>query len=507
MGRRVGRRFVLRGAAVFAQAALLAGCAAGPDFQRPAPPAVESYTPEPLAETTAATPIPGGEAQSLVKERDIPGQWWELFHSDALNRLIRQALEANPDLQAAEAALRAARENTLAGEGAYFPSVDAKLGVNRQQANGASAGQGTASSIFTLYNASVGVSYTLDAFGGVRRQVESLSAQEEYQRFQLEGAYLTLAANLVTAAIQEASLRGQVEATRKLVEFQAQQLDIVRRQFEVGSVARTDVLAQQTQLAQTRATLPPLEKQLAQKRNQLAVLVGKFPGEGPGARFELADLKLPQELPLSLPSKLVEQRPDVRAKEALLHKASAEIGVATANMLPQLTLTASYGSAALTSGTLFTGPAVVWGAGASLLQPLFRGGTLLHRKRAAEASFDQAAAEYRGTVLKAFQDVADVLQALERDAEALQAQHEAEQAAAASLELAQKQYQVGSASFLTLLNAERAYQQARIALVQAQAARYADTAALFQALGGGWWNRDDGAAVAARKNSDEEKQP
>lgn len=487
-------------------AVLAAGCAVGPDFQRPAAPGVERYTPEPVAEKTASAPGLAGEAQSVVPERDIPAQWWELFHSEALNVLIRQALETNPDLQAAEAALRGARENTLAGEGAYFPSVDAKLGAARQQGNGATSGVTTNASIFTLYNASVGVSYTLDVFGGVRRQVEALSAQEEYQRFQLEGAYLSLTANLVTAAVQEASLRAQVEATRQILESQAKQLEIVQRQFELGSVAKTDVLAQQTQLAQTRATLPPLEKQLSRTRNQLAVLAGRFPSQGAGARFELADLKLPQELPLSLPSKLVEQRPDVRAQEALLHKASAEIGVATANMLPQFTLTAAYGSAALSGGALFTGPAAVWSAGASLLQPIFHGGELTHRRRAAVAAYEQAEAQYRSTVLKAFQDVADVLQALERDAEALQAQSEAEEAAAASLELSRRQFEVGAASFLTLLNAERAYQTTRIALVQAQATRHADTAALFQALGGGWWNRGEQAA-AVPKNIEEEKQP
>lgn len=502
----IGGRISLCSAALTA-AVLVAGCAVGPDFQRPSPPSVERYTPEPLAEKTASTPGLAGEAQSVALARDIPALWWELFHSESLNALISHALQSNPDLQAAEAALRAARENTLAGEGAYFPSVDAKLGATRQQLNGATTGQEVGSSIFTLYNASVGVSYTLDMFGGIRRQVESLSAQEEYQRFQLEGTYLSLTANLVTAAVQEASFRAQVEATRQIVESQVKQLEIVQRQFELGSVAKTDVLAQQTQLAQTRATLPPLEKQLSKTRNQLAVLAGRFPSEGPGARFELADLKLPQELPLSLPSKLVEQRPDVRAQEALLHKASAEIGVATANMLPQFSLTASYGSAALSGGKLFTGPAAVWSAGASLLQPIFRGGELTHRRRAAVAAYDQAEAQYRSTVLKAFQDVADVLQALERDAEALQAQNEAEAAAAASLYLARKQFQVGTASFLTLLNAERAYQQARVALVQAQAARHADTAALFQALGGGWWNRGDKAIAAAPKNIEEEKQP
>lgn len=488
-------------------AALLAGCAAGPDFKRPAPPSVGRYTPEPLAKKTASAPGLAGEAQSVVLERDIPAQWWEVFHSEALNTLMREALKANPDLQAAQAALRAARENTLAGEGAYFPAVDAKLGATRQQANGAVSGLNTSSSIYTLYNASVNVSYTLDVFGGVRRQVESLSAQEEYQRFQLEGTYLSLTANLVTAAVQEASLRGQVEATRQLVESQAKQLEIVQRQFEVGSVARTDVLAQQAQLAQTRATLPPLEKQLSRTRNQLAVLAGRFPSEGSGARFELADLKLPQELPLSLPSRLVEQRPDVRAQEALLHKASADIGVATANMLPQISLTAAYGSAALSGGNLFTGPAAVWSAGASLLQPIFRGGELIHRKGAAVAAYEQAEAQYRSTVLKAFQDVADVLQALERDAEALKAQSESEEAAGASLELAKKQFEVGAASFLTLLNAERSYQSARIALIQAQAARHADTAALFQALGGGWWNRGEKAASAAPEKIEQGKQP
>ncbi|MHB9116756.1 MAG: efflux transporter outer membrane subunit [Burkholderiales bacterium] len=490
MRQRHASGYPLRSAAALSLGLLLSGCAVGPDFQRPAAPAAARHTLQALAVKTVSVAGIAGEAQSFSPERDISGQWWELFRSAALNELIRQALQSNPDLQAAQAALRAAQENTLAGRGAYFPALDGKLGANRQQANSASTGQAAAAtSVYTLYNASVGVSYTLDAFGGVQRQVEALSAQEEYQRFQLEGAYLALTANLVTAAVQEASLRAQAGASRKLIEFQARQFAIVQRQFELGGIAQTDVLAQQAQLAQTRAALPPLEKALAQKQNQLAALTGRFPSAAPAAGFDLAGLTLPTELPLSLASQLVEQRPDVRAQEALLHKASAGIGVATANILPQFTLSGSLGSAALASGKLFSGPAAAWSLGAGMLQPIFHGGALNHQRKAALAAYDQAEAQYRSTVLKAFQDVADVLQALEFDAQTLKAQSEAEQSAAASLELAQKQFQAGAVSFLVLLNAERAQQQARIGLIQAQAARYADTAALFQALGGGWWNR------------------
>ncbi|HTY21132.1 MAG TPA: efflux transporter outer membrane subunit [Geobacteraceae bacterium] len=470
---------------------LIAGCAAGPDFHRPSPPGAKGYTETPLPSETTSAPSIGGDAQRFIPGRDVPAQWWTLFKSKSLDSLIRQALADSPTLAASQAALRQARENRLAQLGALFPAVDADFSANRSQFTGASFGQpNRQGGLFTLYNASVNISYTLDLFGATRRGLEELQAQVDYQRYLLEGSYLTLASNIVTTAIQEGSLRSQVRATKEILKAQEEQLALVEQQFQLGGASRADVLAQRAQLDQTRATLPPLEKQLSQTRHQLAVLSGKPPGDAAALpEFELADLTLLRELPVSIPSDLVRQRPDILAAEEQLHAACALIGVATANMLPKLTISGNYGSQAMAIGDLFTGGTGIWSIGAGLVQPLFRGGELTAKRRAAIAAYDQAEAQYRQTVLVAFQNVADVLRALEQDAVALKAQADAEKSAADSLEIARNQYELGAVSYLTLLNAERQHQQARLTLAQAQAARFADTAALFQALGGGWWNK------------------
>jgi NodT family efflux transporter outer membrane factor (OMF) lipoprotein len=445
--------------------------------------------------------VAAGEAQRFVFKQEIPDQWWALFQSKELDQLIRQALAESPTLAAAQATLRQAQENLNVGYGGLFPSVDANASVSRQKASGASLGQdGTQISPFTLYNASVSFSYVLDIFGGVRRGLESLQSQVDYQGFQLEGAYLTLTANIVTTAVKEASLRAQIHSTRYIIDAQEKQLAVVERQFQIGSVSLPEVLAQKAQVAQTRTALPPIEKELDQTRHQLAVLVGRLPGEAKLPEFDLESLKLPGDLPVSLPSELVRQRPDIRAAEALLHVASAQVGVATANLYPQITLSGSYGSEATKTGNLFNGSTAFWSLGAGLLQPVFRGGELTARRRAAIAAYDAASAQYRETVLQAFRNVADVLRALDSDAQALKAQADADMAARNALELTQEQFRLGSVSYLTLLNAQRVYQQAKIGLVQAQAARFADTAALFQSLGGGWLNRQmkENAAAAKR---------
>jgi NodT family efflux transporter outer membrane factor (OMF) lipoprotein len=465
---------------------LMTGCAVGPDFQRPAAPTIKDYTAKPLP----ADISPTDASQHFVQGMDIPAEWWTLFHSPSLNRLVDQALKANPNLKAAQATLRQAQENVYAAEGALLPSVNANGSVVRQKTNGAQFGQANPGALFTLYNASVSVSYGIDIFGSARRTLESIGAQEEFEQFQLQAAYLTLTSNVVTTAVQEASLQAQIAATREIIDVENQQLDMLQHQFSVGAVSLSSVLAQKTALAQTRASLPVLEKQLALIHNQLAALAGNFPSQDSGTTFDLDALQLPQDLPVSLPSKLVEQRPDIRAPESQLHAASAEIGVATANMFPQLTISGSAGSVATAAGNLFTSGSRIWNAGIGLTQPIFRGGTLLHQRRAAVAAYDAAEAQYRSTVLSAFQDVANVLDALQFDANILQAQQTASQSAADSLDIARKQYQVGATSYLALLNAQQAYQQTRIALAQARASRYTDTAALFHSLGGGWWNRD-----------------
>ncbi|MEJ2170077.1 MAG: efflux transporter outer membrane subunit [Desulfobacterales bacterium] len=471
--------------------ALLMGCAVGPNFQPPEAPDTQTYTSRALPSETATASVAGGTAQRFKMGEKIPDQWWKLFHSEALDRLIRRALVDNPTTVAAQAALRQARELLRAQYGAtWFPGVDANLSAGRQRSAGASFGQGSGGgSTFELYNASVNVSYLLDIFGGARRELESLQAQVDYQHFQLLGTYLTLTANIVTSAVQEASLRAQLQATREILADQQRAYELVQRQFQLGGISRADVLAQQTQLAQTRATLPPLEKALSQTRHLLALLVGKLPNDaGTLPEFDIHNISLPKELPVSLPSSLVRRRPDIQAAEALLHAASAQVGVATANLYPRITLTGSYGSETNKIGDLFNSDTVVWNFGGGLLQPLFHGGELKAKRRAAVAAYDQALGLYHQTVLQAFLNVSDALRALESDARTLKAQFEAETAAKDTLELTQKQFQFGAVSYLSLLDAQRQYQQVRISLIQAQAARFADTAALFQAVGTGEWH-------------------
>lgn len=472
---------------------LTGGCAQGPTFQTPAAPTVSGYTETRLPTATSSTPGSVGEAQQFLMGHDIPEQWWTLFQCRPLDGLIRQALKESPTIAAAQARLREARENLRAGSGTVnLPSLDGNLSASRSKTTGATGGSNT----YTLYNASVDVSYRLDLFQGGQRELEALQAQVDYQRLQLEGAYLTLTANIVTTSVREASLHARIEAMREIISRQEKQLELTERQFQLGSISQVDVLAQRAQLAQTRTTLPPLEKEMAQTRHLLAVYTGKFPGETTLPTFSLKEMSLPRELPVSLPSSLVKQRPDIRASEELLHAACAQVGVATANLYPQINLSGSFGSSATDLQDLFS--TSVWSIGGGLLQPLFHGGALTAKRRAAIAAYDQSMANYRNTVLLAFGDVADTLKALEMDALTLKAQVDAEAAARDSLTLSQTQFQYGAVSYLILLNAETQYQQAKINLIQAQAARFADTAALFQSLGGGWWNRDSHSNTEAR---------
>ena len=471
-------------------AALLSACAVGPDYARPDLAKDAGYTDKPLATTSAADGVAGGGAQRFADGQDIPGLWWQLFHSPELNALVEEALKANPDAAAAQASLRQANELVYAGQAAFFPSVSGSVSDTHERAGFFTF----APQEFTVASASLNVSYSLDVFGGTRRQYESLKAQADYQRFQLEATYLTLTANVVNTAVTLASVRDQIAATESLIKLQSQELDILQERRRLGAVSNADVLAQQATLAQTRANLPPLQKQLAQTRNQLAAYLGRFPNKAPVEDFTLSSLNLPDTLPVSLPSAIVEQRPDVRAAEAQLHQASAEIGVAIANQLPQFSLTGSLGSGATGLGNLFKAGSGVWSIGGSVAQTIFDAGSLEHQKRAAVAAFDASAERYRGTVIGAFQDVSNSLRALESDADALKQQADAERAAQDSLNLTQGQYKLGAVSYPSLLSAQQTYQNAVLARVKAQATRYSDTTALFQALGGGWWNRSDVAA-------------
>jgi NodT family efflux transporter outer membrane factor (OMF) lipoprotein len=489
-------------AAVLLAPLLTTACVVGPNFKPPAAPPVTAYTQGQQPQTTAAAPgVPGGNAQHLVAGADIPADWWTLFHSPELNALIEQALASNADLKAAQAALLVAHENTLAQHGAYLPQVSAGPSITREKDPSATLAPVPANNSFayTLITPSVSVSYTPDVFGLNKRTVEGLAAEEQATRYQMVATDITLSANVAEAAITQASLDDQIATTNELIGINRQILSLLEYQKSKGYIGGTDLVAQQTQLAQLEATLPPLIKQRDQQDNLLAVLTGRYPSQAQAAKFTLASLTLPSDLPLSLPSTLVEQRPDVLQAEENIHAASAQIGVARANRLPNITLSANAGTNALAIGQIFGPGTGFWNIGAALLAPLFDGGTKLHQERAARYAYQQSAEQYRGTVLMAFQNVADTLVALEQDANTLKSTKAAADAASASLDLARLQYKDGYAAYLSVLNADQAYEQARLALVQAEADRFTDTVALFQALGGGWWHRPDLVSAASAR--------
>jgi len=472
---------------------LVTGCAVGPDFLHPAPPEITRYTREPLTHTSS-TDVASGKRQTFLRGRDIPEQWWGLFKSPRLNALIAQALHNNQNLQSALATLRAAKEAVYAQEGKFFPLAQANFNPTRQRTSGALSpvlANGTTPQIFNLVTAQLEVSYTFDVWGLNRRTVESLEALADVQRFQAEAAYLSLTANLVVAVITEASLRDQIEATEQIIGINEKMLETIRRQFETGFSNRNDLALQEAALAQARATLPPLRKVLAQARDLIAALAGTFPTEGPRETFRLAELQLPSAVPVSLPSQLVEQRPDVRAAEEQLHSASAQIGVTIANLLPSFTINANGGYINTGLPHLLAPQNLFWILAGNATQTVFDGGTLLHQLQGAKDTYQAAAWTYAGTVVGAVQNVADSLHAIQNDADALKAARDFQRAAKVSLDLAQQQMQTGNANILLLFTTQQTYLQATLQVVQARAARLSDTAALFQALGGGWWNREE----------------
>ena len=508
----------LRAALLVGSAALAASCAVGPRYHRPEAPANAGYAPTPLPETSASAPVHGGEVQHLVNGRDIPFEWWELFKSPALNTLVERAFKANPTIASAQAALVQAQELVYAQQGYFLPTFNAGYDFERQKVAGnltvdnvpGVEGNGddllppvqdpnnfphTHPLSYDMHTAQVTMGFVPDVFGANWRQVESLAAQRDAQRFALEATYIALASNVVAAAIQEASLRAQIEATRQIIAADEKSLQILRDQFRLGFAMRVDVAAQEAALGQAKMLLPPLQLQLDQGRDLIRALVGNLPNQEVPETFELDALQLPPELPVSLPAKIIEQRPDVRAAEAQLHAANAQVGVAVAAMLPQFSITGNVGGNADQFGWMFRSGGPFWTIVGGVTQPIFQGGTLLHTKRAADAGLKQAAAQYQSTVIAAYQNVADMLHASLSDADALGADVEAESSAKVTYDLTRRQMEVGYVNYLALLSAETAYRQALLTRVQAQATRYGDTVALFQALGGGWWNRK---AVAAR---------
>jgi NodT family efflux transporter outer membrane factor (OMF) lipoprotein len=493
--------------------ALLASCAVGPNFKKPAAPAAAAggYAPTPLPTTTSsATNVVAGEAQHFNTNLDIPFDWWKAFDCPELNTLVEKALRHNNTITAAKAALRQAQESTYAQEGGFYPTIGGDYNVERQELAGNLGGnspgiQGNGTTIstyqnpngpppfnapvyYTFHTAEVTVGYTVDVFGENRRQVESLQAQAVMQRYELDAAYITLEASVVGAAIQEASTRSQIDATEKIIAANRRMVDALKNQRTSGYASDVDLAAQEAALAQVEATLPPLQKQLEQTRDLIRALVDNLPSQEVEETFQFSSLHLPQDLPLSLPSSIIKQRPDVRAAEEQMRSANAQIGAAIANRLPQFTISGSYGGAASQFGQMFSTGGPFWTLIGDVSQPIFAGGTLMHRQRAARQALIQAAAQYRTTVVGAYQNVADTLHALVSDADSLKAAAAAERAAKRSFDLATRQFQAGYSSYLALLSAEQTYDQAEINLIQAEANRYADTAALFQALGGGWWH-------------------
>ena len=497
-------------------ALMATACSVGPDFKAPEGPEAPSYFSRELPKRTIGSLTPNGMAQRFVEDIDFPAEWWTLFRSRKLNALVERSLKANPSFEAALAALRLAQENTQVQEGKFFPLVQGGFNATRQRVStnslGGSApvvgtninGDPITKNPFNVITSQVLVSYTLDVWGQNRRAVESLKAQADYQLFLAEAARLTLASNVTLAAIQEASLGDQIAATRDLIGVNSRMVDMLRKQLDAGYANRIDKTAQEVQLAQTAATLPPLEKQLAQQRDLLTALSGRLSNDEPPETFTLSAFVLPRDLPLSLPSRLVEQRPDVRAAKEQLHAASAQVGVAVANMLPNFNITANGSLSALALGNIadYISPANRAASVAlGVTQPLFDGFSLLHQKRAAEANFEQLRAQYRAVVVAAFQNVADTLHALYADANALKAASEYEKAAKTNFDLVQQQFSRGYVNTLLLLNARQAYLQARLTVIQARANRLSDTVALYQALGGGWWNRSGSIEALAQENN------
>jgi NodT family efflux transporter outer membrane factor (OMF) lipoprotein len=498
----------------------LCGCAAGPDFKHPDAPTAAGYAAPTATQETVAAQAPHGEAQKFVPAQDIPAEWWKLFQSPQIDALIKRAFKANPDIEAAQAALRQAQEYTKAQQGFFYPTVGASYSPSRNKLAGNMGGnspgqQGNGSVIQTytnpagpIYNgpayynfhvAQLTVGYAPDVFGMNRRQVESAQAQVEMQQMQLEATYITLASNVVAAAIQEASLRAQIEAQLQIVGLNRQAVEIVRNQLNLGYVSEMEVTQQEMNSALTQQALVPMQLQLERTRDLLRVLVGNTPDQDIDEEFTLDALHLPQKLPLSLPSKLVEQRPDVRIAEAQLHYASAQYGVAIANTLPQFAITGAIGGMASSPSWMFKNGGGFFDLTGNVAQTIFDGGTLRAKSRAAQQGLAQAGAQYRSVVMGALQNVADALYVIQSDAQALKAAATAAQAASKMGELTRKQYAAGSVDFQTLLVVQQNEQLANINLIQAQTNRLGDTAALFQALGGGWWNREASDKAEAKQ--------
>ena len=465
------------------------GCAVGPNFRRPEAPPVTQYSHGTQPSETVSV---DGTAQRFELGKVVTADWWRLFQSASLDAVMAEAIANNPGLDAAEASLEASQNNLRSGYGIFFPSVDANVGAARERYSSANIGEKLPGTVFNLFTLSTSVSYALDVFGGQRRLVEALHAEVDVARANEQAAFIALTGNIVNTVIARAAYHAEIESTRQLIDLQKEQVRLAEIQAQAGTVPYSTVLTLRSQLASNEATIPQLQQKSAQSAHLLAALTGHVPAQWKAPNVSLTDLTLPGELPVSLPSELVRQRPDILAAEATAHAASANIGVATAALLPSVTLSGGAGAATNSASMLFPANGKAWNSGAGVTAPLFEGGTLWFKRKATVNNYQQAMALYRQTVLAAFEQVADSLRALDHDAQTLMAEHEALTDADQALRLIQANYQAGLATYLDVLVADAQYHQAKITDIQAIAVRYQDTVALFAALGGGWWNAAGG---------------
>lgn len=473
------------GVAVLINGLALSGCAVGPVLSDSGAVARDGYAKP--QETTVSAPVANGARQSLRWGENPQAAWWRTFGSAALTSQVEEGLRDSPSVASALAVLQQAHSQWEAAKGTvWFPKVDAQLNAQREKLMMA---PGEVVGPLNLYGAGINVSYNLDVFGAARYGLQELAAEEDYQRLQWQAVRQTLSANILLAAINAAYSDQQILLTQQLLDVQNQQLALLQGQLKAGAVTAVEVANQEALVAQTAAGLPALRKARQQAVHQLNVLRGKSPNAAV-TTAAFADIHLPADLPVSLPSELLQRRPDIQAAEALRRAAAAGVGVASANRYPQLTLTASMGTEALTMGRLFKTDSLMWSAGAGLVQPIFNGGALLARKRAAQAAYESSDQQYRATVLQAFQSVADVLEALNEDALTQQARYQAADAAQRALDLTAARYRLGAVTYATLLLAQIQSQQSQMALLQSTAQRLTDVVALFQALGGHWSEMD-----------------
>jgi NodT family efflux transporter outer membrane factor (OMF) lipoprotein len=487
--------FVPRAIPALGLAAVVVGCAVGPDFVRPSTPETRDYDVGGIPKPDVAEPTETQQHFSVGKKAS--SDWWQLFHSPRLDGVLADTIAGSQTLAAAKTTLAQAQQGVLQAAGAFYPQVDLGAGAQRQRVNFAAIGVNTQGPIINLFNIGPTVNYAVDVFGRYRRQVEQERALAEYQEWELDAAYLTLTGNAATQALQIASARGQIAAVETIIADDQRNLDLVRTELRAGEATQIDVQSATSQLEADRTLLPPLRQQLSVARHALSVLSGRAPGDWAPPDFELAEFTLPEELPVSFPSELVRQRPDILAAESQLHAASAAVGVATAELYPSINLTASFEQFATKPSKLFNPASSVFDFGGNLLAPIFHGGSLRAQKQAAVDAFDGAFATYRQTVLTSFGQVADSLQALSHDAELLEAEHRALESAETQLRLTRTTYSYGNVGILQVLDAQRQTEQARLGYVRAQAQRYLDTVQLLTAMGGGWWQGQDQTAQAA----------